>query len=87
MCVASGEWSTSTGSNPRDSTPSNSRLAGPEQDGDHVAQRLVSLRRDALDERFPGLVDVLRVARRPRVAVKQARRYPTGKSSAPASSA
>ena len=33
MCVASGEWSTSTGSNPSDSTPSNSRSPDPKRTG------------------------------------------------------
>src|SRR5215211_6212706 len=33
MCVASGEWSTSTGSNPKDSTPSNRRSPAPSRTG------------------------------------------------------
>ena len=41
MCVASGEWSTSTGSNPRDSTPSKSRSPRPQQDGGHVEREFV----------------------------------------------
>ena len=50
MCVASGECSTSMGSNPRDSTPSKISLAGPEQDRGDIERELVD---NPGDKRLP----------------------------------
>ena len=50
MCVASGEWSTSTGSKPRDSTPSKIRSPDPSRTG---AMSSVSSSIDPGGERLP----------------------------------
>ena len=51
MCVASGECSTSTGSNPERSDAVEDPLAGPEQEIGEVELQLVD---DPGDERLPN---------------------------------